>query len=171
MLGGILSLLVGRVTGDGASWDGVLTGALAGGFGVAVGTAATTGRRHGRAEAAKPVAPEAVRTWPGTRALVVRGAAAVTLLVAASVALSAWWDSELPPGILWIVLGLGAAAEAVDLRAWERTRGGTLAAVRDGRGSWWARLRRRARPAEHVLLRPRVDVTIGDDEGPGAAGR
>ncbi len=160
---GTLSLVLDAMVGDGSAWSDVLLGGLASGFGVAVAVAALAGGARDRAEAARPVAPEAVRVWPHPRELVLRGVAGIAFLVVVSLALEAWFTDGVPPGVLWIAMGLGAAAEAVSLRRWERDHGGTLAMVRGPRRSWRARLRRPVVRAEHVLLRPRIDVTLDDD--------
>jgi NTE family protein len=162
VVAGTLALVVDAVAGGGLSPSGALLGALGGGLGVAFATAATISATRRRADAAMPVAPEAVRVEPLSRTTALRAAAGVALLVAVSVLLNAWWDGELPPGVLWIVMGLGAGAEVVALRAWEREHGGALAAVRGPRRVGRSRLRSSFRSAGHVVLRPRVDVTVGD---------
>jgi hypothetical protein len=161
---GTLALVADAVVGDGASWGDVLLGSLGSGFGVAVAVAALAGKTQDRVQAARPVAPDAVRVWPQPRELAVRGMAGVAFLVAVSVALEAWFTDGVPPGVLWIAIGLGSLAEAVSLRRWERDRGGTLAMVRGPRRSWRARLRRPVVRAQHVLLRPRIDVTLDDHD-------
>jgi hypothetical protein len=161
---GTLALLAGRLMGAGASGEDLLLGGLGSGFGVAVAVAVIVGKTLDRADAARPVDPGAVLVWPRPREMALRGAAGVAFLVGVSLALEAWFTDGVPPGVLWIAMGLGAVAEAISLRAWEREHGGTLAMVRGRRRSWRARLRRPFVRPEHVLLRPRIDVTLDEDD-------
>jgi hypothetical protein len=178
-IAGTFALVVGAlITDDGITWgdEGVL--ALGSATGIALGVAGTTGMIRRRVETARPVAPGAVRVPAPRRSRALREATPIVLLVAVAALLSAWNGGGFVAGVLWIAWAAGAGVQAHTVRVAERRRGGRLAVITTRR-PWRVRLRHPFPAAMYVLLRPRVDVTVGDealtpdaadDRGPDAGG-
>lgn len=162
-IAGTFALVLGVLTADdGITWgdEGVL--ALGSVTGIALAMAGTAGVVRRRVETARPVAPGSVRVSAPKRPRALRAAAPVVFLVAVAVLLSAWNGGGFSAGVLWIALAVGLAVQARLMRLAERRNGGRLAAVVTRR-PWRVRLRHPFPATTYVLLRPRVDVTVGDE--------